>query len=151
MISSAISAQVQKRTLRPCGDAVVARYQPTLTVAPYALVVKGMRQRLLRFNEHDDARLAARANVAGVSAQKWAREIILRELNGIDASTVLREEFARETAEIRAENERFQNQLIEIVVALRDSIRNTQAQLLDGFREAVTGRASGHDRKLRHD
>lgn len=120
-------------------------------MAPSTLVVIGMRQRLLRFNEHDDARLAARANVAGVSAQKWAREIILRELNGIDASTVLREEFARETAEIRAENERFQTQLIEIVVALRDSIRNSQAQLLDGFREAVAGRASGHERELRND
>ena len=102
-----------------------------------------MKQRQIRLEDHDDKRLVARADSAGVSIPQWMREIVLRELNGIEPSTVLRQEFARETAEIRAENERFQNQLIELLVAFRDSLRNSQTELLDGFREAIAGKTSG--------
>lgn len=102
-----------------------------------------MKQRQIRLTDYDDTRLVARANAAGVSVPQWMREIILRELNGIDPATVLRQEFARELGEIRAENDKCQNQLIEIVVALRDSVRNSQDQLLEGFREAVAGKTSG--------
>lgn len=102
-----------------------------------------MKQRQIRLTEHDDKRLQARADTAGVTVPQWMREIVLRELNGIEPATVLRQEFARETAEIRAENERFQSQLIELLVAFRDSLRNSQTELLDGFRDAIAGKMGG--------
>jgi len=102
-----------------------------------------MKQRQIRLTDYDDARLQARADAAGTTVPKWVRELVIRELNGIEPATVLRQEFARETAEIRAENERFQSQLIELLVAFRDSLRNSQTELLDGFREAIAGKTSG--------
>ena len=102
-----------------------------------------MKQRQIRLTEHDDKRLEARANAAGVSVPQWMRELILRELNGIEPATVLRQEFARETAEIRIENERYQTQIIELLVAFRDSLRNSQTELLEGFREAISGKTGG--------
>ena len=108
-----------------------------------------MKQRLLRFTEHDDARLQARADAVGISSQSFARQIVLRELNGIDSATVVREELEREHAFMRSENERFQEQLLEIVIALRDSLRNSQTELLEGFREAIAGKSSGQSGLLK--
>ncbi len=102
-----------------------------------------MRQRQVRFTEHDDARIEARADAAGVSVPKWMREVIKREINGIEPATVLREEFAREIAQIREENERFHDEMLQAFVALRDSLRQCQDALLDGFKEAIEEKYGG--------
>ena len=113
-----------------------------------------MRQRQIRLEDYDDARLQARAELASVSAPQWIKSVVLRELNAIDSAAVLREEFEREIASMRAQNDRFEISLLEIVVALRDSLLGSldhhQAQtvqahkeLLDGFREAIKGKSGG--------
>lgn len=98
----------------------------------------------VRLADYDYERADAKAKRAGLSVPAHIRSVYKRELDGIDAATVIREELDRELTALRAENARLQEQLIEIVVALRDSIRNSQAELLEGFREAAAGKANGH-------
>ena len=76
------------------------------------------------------------------------RVVYKRELDGIDAANVIREELDRELEALRAENERLHGELIEIVVALRDSIRQSNEALLEGFKNAIAGKTSGQSGAL---
>lgn len=103
----------------------------------------GMQPITVRLTEYDYERADACAKRAGLSVAAHIRSVYKRELDGIDAASVIREELERELMTLRAENAQLQEQVIEIVVALRDSIRNSQTELLDGFREAIAGKTSG--------
>ncbi len=89
-----------------------------------------------------------------MSVPQWMRSVIRRELSGIEPATIFREELERELAQLRAENERLHAHLLEMLVALRDSLKQSQDAFLVGFQEAMTGKSGGaasgvHDKLLR--
>lgn len=108
-----------------------------------------MKTLTVRLEDYDHECADLLAKRAGLSVPAHIRVIYKRELDGIDSASVIREELERERSAMRAQNERFQEQLLEIVVALRDSLRNSQTELLEGFQEAIAGKTSGQSGMLK--
>lgn len=102
-----------------------------------------MKSLTVRLEDYDYERADLLAKRAGLSVPAHIRAIYKRELDGIDSASVIREELERERAAMRADGERFQNQLLEIVVALRDSLYQSNDALLDGFKDAIAGKTGG--------
>lgn len=65
------------------------------------------------------------------------RDVYVRDLRGIDAATVLREEIERMGAGLRLENQRFQQEVLEMLIALRDSLTNANADFHDELVESI--------------
>ena len=108
----------------------------------------GMQPITIRLSDYDYERGGQRAKLAGLPIAAHIRVVYKRELDGIDSANVIREELDRKLAALRAESERLHGELIEIVVALRDSIRKSNDDLLVGFKNAIAGKTSGQSGAL---
>ena len=87
-----------------------------------------MQQITLRFEDEDLEQARQRALVMKIPVAAHIRDVYVRDLRGIDAATILREEMDRIGAGLRLDNERFQSEVVEMLIALRDSLTTTNTE-----------------------
>lgn len=96
-----------------------------------------MQQITLRFEDEDLEQARQRALLHKIPVAAHIRDVYVRDLRGIDAAAVLRDEVERMGAGLRMENERFQKEVLELLVALRDSLNDANADFHDALVKSI--------------
>lgn len=105
-----------------------------------------MQQITLRLEDEDFEQAQQRALAYKIPVAAHIRDVYVRDLHGIDAATLLREEIERMGAGLRMENQRFQQEVLEMLLALRDALNaangDFHSELVESIKSALPDKST---------